>query len=225
MDKDDWADELAKLSRILTSCEIDHFLDSGTLLGAVRENDFIAWDNDIDIGALIDDPLNLKIRSFISRCVQEKYSVTETKTSVIIKKQNKNICVSITKYRRKANFYISEFQINDESSWYLRKIEAYASGVCFHDGPNFADKIKKYISKSNHILKILASVLNTGKKIKTKIIKIPAQYFEENSSMEFRGWTYAVPKNFEEYLEYRYGQDWRVPRGNWNYFEDDGGTE
>jgi phosphorylcholine metabolism protein LicD len=50
---------LKKTINILKEFEINHCLISGTLLGHIRHNDFIPWDDDIDL--LVDDSISEKI--------------------------------------------------------------------------------------------------------------------------------------------------------------------
>ena len=53
-----WAlelDLLSKLQTVANELQITFFLDSGSLLGAVRDRHFIPWDDDIDVVMLRDD--------------------------------------------------------------------------------------------------------------------------------------------------------------------------
>ena len=56
---------LKQITSILNEFDIKHCLISGTLLGYVRHNDFIPWDDDIDI--IVDDSIIDKIDDIIKK--------------------------------------------------------------------------------------------------------------------------------------------------------------
>lgn len=53
-------DLMVELDRICKKWDIPYFLTAGTLIGAVRHNGFIPWDDDLDVGILWEDYARLK---------------------------------------------------------------------------------------------------------------------------------------------------------------------
>ena len=43
------------VDQVCNELKVEYWLDGGTLLGAARQNDFIPWDDDIDINVWYDD--------------------------------------------------------------------------------------------------------------------------------------------------------------------------
>lgn len=54
------AEVLARYAEAMASARIDYWLDYGSLLGAIREHDFIPHDEDIDTGVLNANPFEIK---------------------------------------------------------------------------------------------------------------------------------------------------------------------
>ena len=46
-------------------------------------------------------------------------------------------------------------------------------------------------------------------------------YYNNRKSIQFKGFSYLVPLNTEDYLAYHYGQNWRTPVREWDFRHDD----
>ncbi|GAI37287.1 unnamed protein product [marine sediment metagenome] len=51
---------------------------------------------------------------------------------------------------------------------------------------------------------------------------VPSKFFSKLDTMKFYDMEFKVPDKTEEYLAYRYGKDWRIPKKDWLTERDDG---
>ena len=66
-------------------------------------------------------------------------------------------------------------------------------------------------------------IANLYQKIGCKIVYavVPSHFFKNLSTLDFYGMNFKVPKETEEYLEYVYGKDWRIPKRDYMSAKDD----
>lgn len=238
---------LREVKSILDQKNIKYWLDSGTLLGAIRDNHLIPWDNDIDIGVWHSDlPKVYDAIKGIQRPdfeISYKYGPMSELGEIhlndigplreIIVKKN-GIEVSIDSYallnkeatRTFLNRKISIFKK------YIKKIINLLSESNYRSKDKLSSLGVKLISKlfnifsekiKNALQKLLWRIVQ---KIPDKITyipaSIPAYFFEKFLKIKFYEIEFNVPKNFEEYLSFRYGEDWRIPKTGWIHYENDG---
>ncbi len=52
---------LERIAKLLETCDIQYWLEGGTLLGIRREGRLLPWDNDVDVSMMIDQHLKLDL--------------------------------------------------------------------------------------------------------------------------------------------------------------------
>jgi hypothetical protein len=205
---------LTKIYDILNAHNIKVFLTCGTLLGAIRDNDFIEWDDDIDLACF-----NIK-QILVLRPEFEKQGLL-----INIRDYNPKFCspvLVITDKERKSTLHCDIFQF-----------ERTKEGVIF-----------KFIIKTNFqsfLVSVLSKIvsLKTGNKIhiiscfkesddisplrkavelfNMVITKTGIHVFEsfELLSFKFHYIDTYIPSEIDDHLTLLYGQNWRIPNKNY----------
>lgn len=223
--------------KILDKNNITFWLDCGTLLGAIRNNGFIPWEKDIDLG-----------------CWKSKNDFF-VKQKLKLEFQRLNYDVFITDHW--INVHLKEFpDVNLDINFYT--IE---NGMAVTAGSPIYQTMDNNIAKlANHLIKSLYNKRIYGKHYQT-ILKLcyyftnvffslaPSNlkvrflnflihirkvtsghkaevvrkcYFENLIQISVFDGCYMVPKDSEDYLEMRYGSDWNVPKKQWETLTQDG---
>ena len=151
-------ENLLLLKKILNNNDVSFILAFGTLLGAVREHDFISHDEDIDL---------------------------------IMFKKDMPKFLSLLFILRKNGFEVVRYEPRGFLS-IMRKGE-YIDFYFFDDYPK--NKALCYCCRDMYSKK----------------------RFEDTTEIEFLGDKFQVPRDYEKYLEFYYGSNWRTPIPYINY--------
>ena len=173
--------EIAKeIKRVCDDNNIKYFLDSGTLLGAIRHFGFIPWDDDLDIGMMRED--YEKFCRIAPQCLKEDYFLQTWENddyyALPFAKVRKNHTVYVenkASKRAKNGFYVDIFaydyapKSNREKEILLKKlanIERILLMKCGYEPWNSANKID-IVKRFGYLPYQIRSVLNE----KTNLIK------------------------------------------------------
>lgn len=237
--------------RLLKKYNITFWVDSGSLLGLVRDNSLIDWDSDIDLGILEDETEKLlkNKRNFLF----EGYSFKVRKYNGVI------YGATIKKHdRQSVPCHIHVFFKSNGIAWspqtVIYKPEDSTEPHWVENDPkimrNFFNWCKKEakaaINNDSPLLRkvfaylfcypVWGTLFVTKKKFDRKMWEklwpfslyhriytwiIPVHYFTELDSIQVESASIPIPSKVEEYLELRY-HNWRVPDRHWLYWKDDG---
>lgn len=172
---------LADVTSAMEKCNVPYWLEGGTLLGIVRENRLLPWDNDVDLSVHSNEGEGLL------RALDEL--------------QNMGYRIRVRKFESSSD----SFRAGDIRLIKVRKKKFLGLGkskVCL-------DIFVKY-TMGDEVYWMVNNITKS----------VPGKYYTELSQVEFKGRHYNVPKHYEDYLSYRYG-NWRTPVKQWNTFTDD----
>lgn len=203
--------QLDWLSEFQTIMGNQVWLDSGTLLGMIRDKGIVKGDKDVDLGM---------------------WENSLKQLSEVINKQKlfKN-CKTDFKYYKRAIYHISisspEWNYPVHINVY-RKHGEYAICAQGHSLMTGLIGIRKKLVKLGFIVagkfskdrSFWALAWPLSKWYQVYTWRIPAIYFTEIVEKIINEKKFFIPKSYNEYLNQRYG-DWSVPNPNWKYWIDD----
>jgi len=186
---------LVLIKNILDKIEVKYYLSSGTLLGAVRDNDFIPWDWDVQMYLIKENayPKRYQISESLINGSFEIYKFNDSEDSLKWDLRRKGIKFELTawylegkwRYRKKKNMRVPSYLFEGEYNIKFKGVsyktfnppEDYLV-FCYDDWktPKRTSNKEKY-SNSNHLRKYTFSnkfkflIQNIIIKIKNTILK------------------------------------------------------
>ena len=229
MDEKKAIEALRQVKEVLDTHDVEYWLDYGTLLGAVRDGKIIPWDNDIDLGMW---KKNKEKLPFVLNDLNLKgFKIYCGEFIIAFRKNNFLICLDL--YDLTDGKAIRESQIVKN---FVGEITGYLNWVISAWDHKSVCEGASIVTKFLH--KILFVIRNTSLKsfnfwnhamrklhrkvTYTLVFEVPSHYFKNRSTIKYYGMEFKVPAPMEDYLAYRYGKDWKIPKRDYINYEADG---
>ena len=177
---------LVELDRICKKNNIEYFLDGGTLLGAVRHQGFIPWDDDLDVGMFRKD--YNKFVKIINEELNDKYFFQNCENDIYFGYMFGKLRIKNTKYTEKIckkakasdGIFIDVFPFDNissnekESKRNFMKVASLRIMLLLKN--NYIVETNTLIKKMEKIILKVASLFISKKGIIKKINKIVNKY-------------------------------------------------
>lgn len=231
-------DILKYVDKICEENNINYWLESGTLLGAVRHKGFIPWDDDLDIGMMKED--YEKFIKIFSKYENEKYFLLSKETD---KNYNKNfIKIMSKKYFLIENekqlwstgIYIDVFPFEDFSNNKLHKILATIitlknnKFLCIEKNKNLKIFFKNILRYLRFFIYLFIPIEFLIDKVQSKeqqgikkyvghnlntgfSYKIKKDYVFPLKKSIFEDKEFFIPNNYDKYLTKMYSDYMQIP--------------
>lgn len=221
-----WLEAIKKICNSLEKNGCRYFLDTGTLLGAIRDGHFIPWDNDIDLSVVDCDNNAEVIPTICSTMYKEGYNVTATSDEIDVFDKTGLLNLGVKFYHKYDQTYWAVLSRVEGSEMAHSLYMSLSRGIIYKKGYS-KYYLKSMLSSALRILSFITpkSVVNRllyKADVKSNTIKIPANLLNDFIDYQFYDFTVKVPSDYKDYLRYRYGEDWNKPNPKYNYMSDDG---
>lgn len=208
--------ELTRLIKIFNKHKINYWIDSGTLLGVIRDGDIAKGDDDMDISIWVEDIPKLKpiIEELKGDYTVQKGLKYIPECTILNNRNKEKLHLSIHYFHRDKKYaycFMRAIRPKNIKKGSLR----WGMWVAPHIIYNMFGKNKNTLDPSIHPLGKIKPFL--GERL---MLKIPIGLLKETIVKKLNGDVKArVPKYYDKYLAFCYG-NWRVPNKNWNPIND-----
>jgi hypothetical protein len=221
---------LREVKEVFDKVGVTFWLDTGTLLGAVRDGQIIEWDTDVDMGTWYDDLAKLLFT--FPELRKRGFNITLNRKWADMTVRRFDCNVNVCLYHKRGGYVwrVSRMPkkgliLNVIIKILQRCVNISNLRVYTKQKGTFAEEIKNFSSLLPSVLKRLPT--DTAWLALHRLgclipMVIPKQYFENLSTIQFYGMEFNAPFDVEKYLRYRYGSNWRMPKEKYEYYKEDG---
>ena len=213
--------ELKTVIALLNEHSVQYWMDHGTLLGLVRNGKPIENDTDIDISmwaenedilrekvipAMKDIGYSVRFNSYHGMNFQYKFNKKKNSEAEII-----SIDIRIVRLAGNYAWSPQPYLLNNPFKGILSK-PYWAITVILWSFLEFCVRLASHSSMTSWPLRMCNQVGTRW---------APAHFFKNLTKLE--EWDCFIPRDWDEYLTFKY-RDWRIPhKGSWNFWTMEGG--
>lgn len=218
--KTDWTRGLRAVKNIMDEARIRYWLDTGTLLGAIREGNLIPWDDDIDLSVEISAVP--KLLSITSQFARLGYRVDVTDTAVYLS-QKLERPIGIAIYRNLGDkiwvIWDTKYPQDNRLLKYLRRIAEKIIYRDYHRNlPRLEMVVYTLIPRCFHwAIRRAIFRMGAARGDVTSALVLPKRLIDNLGIAKLEGAEFPVPNPPEDYLTLIYGSSWRIPNKNWTW--------
>ncbi|MFC1480300.1 LicD family protein [Candidatus Omnitrophota bacterium] len=220
---------LRQVKTVLDKYGVEFWLDLGALLGAIREGKLISWDTDVDLTTWQKN--TAKVAIAFQELRKQGFVLEHSRYGISIRDRNSSLTIGLWQIVgdkatiRWGGFNSSPWLGKFLSVLFWAVLAPHYSRVALKAASNLKELIYFTLARLSSFMP--GRIVTYVKRIQTKfgeqtIWLVPAEYFTNLTTIDFYGMKIKAPAKTEEYLSYRYGKDWRVPRKDWVTARDDG---
>ena len=188
----------------------------------MRDRQFIPWDSDVDLGAIGIVAGDNVSRILIGDFRELGCTVLVSKTAISLRRAG-GLDINIKLYQRDGQDFIAHYIRRSHRFNFVRFLADVRNGNHVGSyGPGLSLMLKRVISAMRPIIQVLPlDAIESQIKQEIKISRFPVACFLTLEGIEFYGERFPVPHDPERYLAMRYGDGWRSPRRDYDWFHDD----